>query len=121
MLDIAVAEHVMACRDALLPDIRRTRSRQIVASSPTGLPADHWTWNGFRPKAAWFASRASPRQRSTPAPPRPTFNPMAIFIGPGWWFEQDARSFRLGYGFPTATELQSALTHISSTWPKFAR
>ena len=34
-------------------------------------------------------------------------------VGPGHWFEQPDRSFRLGYGWPTTTELQHGLDDLS--------
>jgi aspartate/methionine/tyrosine aminotransferase len=36
-----------------------------------------------------------------------------VFVGPGHWFEQDDRFFRLGYGWPTEAELAPALQAIS--------
>jgi aspartate/methionine/tyrosine aminotransferase len=35
------------------------------------------------------------------------------FVGPGHWFEQDRRSFRIGFGWPTTAELETGLAHIS--------
>lgn len=37
----------------------------------------------------------------------------AVAVGPGHWFEQDRRFMRIGYGWPTADELQEGLTAIS--------
>ncbi len=37
------------------------------------------------------------------------------FVGPGRWFEQDDRYFRLGYGWPTAAELAGGLGAISAS------
>jgi aspartate/methionine/tyrosine aminotransferase len=119
VLDIAVAEHVMPCRDALLPDIRAHvhTNRRIVAD-----------WIASDPGLEWVPPEGGvvcfPRFTTPALDARALYAQLqsdGYFIGPGWWLEQDARSFRLGYGFPTATELQSALTHISSTWPKFIR
>jgi DNA-binding transcriptional MocR family regulator len=35
------------------------------------------------------------------------------FVGPGHWFEQDRRSMRIGYGWPTPEELRQGLLNIS--------
>ena len=35
------------------------------------------------------------------------------FVGPGHWFEQSDRSFRIGYGWPTPAELEGGLGAIS--------
>ena len=36
------------------------------------------------------------------------------YVGPGHWFEQPDRSFRLGYAWPTPGELAYGLASISS-------
>jgi len=35
------------------------------------------------------------------------------FVGPGHWFEQDDRYFRIGYGWPTRQELATGLENIA--------
>jgi len=40
-------------------------------------------------------------------------NAHGAYVGPGHWFEQSDRSFRLGYGWPLAAELEGGLTAIS--------
>jgi aspartate/methionine/tyrosine aminotransferase len=37
----------------------------------------------------------------------------ATYVGPGHWFEMDRKFFRLGFGWPTAPELQEGLENIS--------
>lgn len=41
-------------------------------------------------------------------------NAHGAFVGPGHWFEQSDRYFRLGYGWPTADELAGGLAAISA-------
>ena len=36
------------------------------------------------------------------------------YVGPGHWFEVDDRHFRLGFGWPTETELRAGLTALST-------
>ncbi|MFT3727467.1 MAG: aminotransferase class I/II-fold pyridoxal phosphate-dependent enzyme [Terricaulis sp.] len=40
-------------------------------------------------------------------------NELGAFVGPGHWFEQSDRYFRLGYGWPTLDELRGGLEAIS--------
>jgi aspartate/methionine/tyrosine aminotransferase len=40
-------------------------------------------------------------------------NELGAFVGPGHWFEQSDRYFRLGYGWPTRDELRGGLDAIS--------
>lgn len=35
------------------------------------------------------------------------------FVGPGHWFEQDRRSMRIGFGWPTTEELRQGLANIT--------
>jgi aspartate/methionine/tyrosine aminotransferase len=37
------------------------------------------------------------------------------YVGPGHWFEVDDRHFRLGFGWPTESELRAGLTALSSS------
>lgn len=41
-------------------------------------------------------------------------NARGVYVGPGHWFEQSDRFFRLGYGWPTPDELAGGLGAISS-------
>ncbi len=36
------------------------------------------------------------------------------YVGPGHWFEQSRRHFRLGFGWPTLAELRAASQGISA-------
>ena len=38
----------------------------------------------------------------------------ATWVGPGHWFEQDPRHFRLGFGYPTSEDLPIALDNVSA-------
>jgi len=43
------------------------------------------------------------------------FEEHGTVVGPGHWFEESRRSFRLGYGWPTLQELQKGLQAIDAT------
>ena len=43
------------------------------------------------------------------------FERHGTIVGPGHWFEQDDRSFRLGFGWPTHEELAGGLAALSET------
>jgi aspartate/methionine/tyrosine aminotransferase len=42
------------------------------------------------------------------------FTEHGTVVGPGHWFEQSRRSFRLGYGWPTLDELRAGLAGIDA-------
>jgi aspartate/methionine/tyrosine aminotransferase len=35
------------------------------------------------------------------------------YVGPGWWFDQDPRHFRLGFAWPTEEELRAGLRGLT--------
>jgi aspartate/methionine/tyrosine aminotransferase len=39
---------------------------------------------------------------------------LGTYVGPGHWFELDDRHFRLGYGWPTTSELRAGLAALSA-------
>ena len=41
-------------------------------------------------------------------------NESGTFVGPGHWFEQDRRYMRLGFGWPTPSELEEGLEAITA-------
>jgi aspartate/methionine/tyrosine aminotransferase len=113
ILDIAVAEHVLAHRDQLLPEIREhiAGQRQIMSEWIAGDDRVEWV----EPKGGVVCF---PRFADPDIDARAIYAKLqndGIFLGPGWWFEQEPRHMRLGFGYPTAEELKTALTTISIT------
>jgi aspartate/methionine/tyrosine aminotransferase len=112
VLDLAVAEHVFAQRDRLLPDIRNhiAEQRRIVADWIAGDDRIEWV----EPKGGVVCF---PRFADPGIDARAIYVQLqndGIFLGPGWWFEQEDRHMRLGFGYPTADELKTGLTAISA-------
>lgn len=46
---------------------------------------------------------------------------LGTYVGPGHWFEQDRRLFRLGFGWPTTEELQRGLAALSEAATRSVR
>jgi aspartate/methionine/tyrosine aminotransferase len=40
---------------------------------------------------------------------RTLYEDQGTYVGPGWWFDQDSRFFRLGFAWPTEEELRAGL------------
>jgi DNA-binding transcriptional MocR family regulator len=38
------------------------------------------------------------------------------YVGPGHWFDEDRRSFRLGFAWPETDELERGLAGLSAAW-----
>jgi aspartate/methionine/tyrosine aminotransferase len=112
ILDLAVAEYVMDGRDRLLPEIRtRVQTQRDIMR----------TWIDAEPGVEWVQTEGGvvcfPRFVDPGTPARVIYRQLqsdGIFVGPGWWFEQEERHMRLGFGFPTAEELRTGLDAISA-------
>ena len=112
-LDEAIAGHVLAERDRVLPPILDdARSRlAIVRDWMAGQDTFEWIEPRggvvglvrFRPGVQVDAAR---------------FHEVLLaehgtYVGPGHWFEVDDRQFRLGFGWPTHAELAAGLTALT--------
>ena len=80
-------------------------------------------WLEGHPSLEWVPPRGGvvgfPRIRpDLPVDPdafyRVLFEDHGTIVGPGHWFEQPRSSFRLGYGWPTLTELREGLVAIDA-------
>jgi aspartate/methionine/tyrosine aminotransferase len=111
VLDTAVAEFILANRERLLPQVRSQlhTNRAIVGD-----------WIANETRIEWIKPQGGavcfPRFSDPGINARRIFSRLqnaGIFLGPGWWFEQEERCFRLGFGYPTAEELTLGLHTIS--------
>jgi len=113
VIDEWVAEQVLGSRERLLaPTLAEMRERrQLVAD-----------WIAAEPLLEWVPPHGGvvcfPRMRSEPPGGTAAFYKRLLekhrtYVGPGHWFEMPDRFFRLGYGWPTRTELHDGLTAIS--------
>ncbi|MDQ2681967.1 MAG: aminotransferase class I/II-fold pyridoxal phosphate-dependent enzyme, partial [Chloroflexota bacterium] len=112
MLDQAVATHIFARREAFLPGIRAHMAiqRAIVRDWVAEDPAVEWV----EPEGGVVCF---PRFTDPDVNARRIYGALqgdGVFLGPGWWFEQEERSMRIGYGYPTAEELRGGLAAISA-------
>jgi aspartate/methionine/tyrosine aminotransferase len=113
VVDEWIAEQILARRRELLPPIlsEMRRRRDRVAA-----------WIADEPLLEWVAPAGGvvgfPRMTAEPAGGVEAFYRRLLgdhetYVGPGHWFEQPDTSFRVGYGWPTAEELEGGLEAIS--------
>lgn len=113
VLDEWVAEQVMLGRKAILkPTLVEMRRRlDLVGGWMAGEELLEWV----RPTGGVVCF-----PRMTAEPPGGTagfykrlLDEQGTYVGPGHWFEMPDAYFRLGYGWPTAAELEGGLAAIS--------
>lgn len=113
VIDEWIAEQVLTRRDELLApmltEMRRRRAR--IAE-----------WIAGEDLLDWVAPEGGvvcfPRMRTAPPGGTEAFYTRLLeehgcYVGPGHWFERPDTHFRLGYGWPSADELEGGLKAIS--------
>jgi len=114
VIDEWIAEQILSRRDALLvpilTEMRHRRDR--VAEWMAGEELLEWVppQGGV---VCFPRMRAEPRG-GTDAFYRRLLEDYGCYVGPGHWFERPDTHFRLGYGWPTAEELEGGLNAISA-------
>ena len=112
-LDEAIAGHVLAERDRVLPPILDdARSRLAIVRD---WMADQDTFEWIEPRGGVVGLV---RFRSGVQVDAARFHEVLLaehgtYVGPGHWFEVDDRHFRLGFGWPTHAELAAGLTGLT--------
>jgi aspartate/methionine/tyrosine aminotransferase len=114
VIDEWIGEQVLARRDELvgpmLAEMRRRRAR--IADWMAGEELLEWV-----PPAGGVV--CFPRMRAEPPGGTDAFYRRLLeehgcYVGPGHWFELPDTYFRLGYGWPTADELEGGLKAVSA-------
>ncbi|MGH8249870.1 MAG: pyridoxal phosphate-dependent aminotransferase [Steroidobacteraceae bacterium] len=114
VIDEWVAEQVLQRRAALLePTLAEMRRRRTLVGD----------WIAGEKLLEWIAPAGGvvcfPRMRSEPTGGTEAFYRRLLdghgcYVGPGHWFEMPDTFFRLGYGWPSAEELEGGLQAISA-------
>jgi aspartate/methionine/tyrosine aminotransferase len=112
LLDETMAARVLARRDAVLPEIlRAVRARRAIVAEWFAGQA-HFEWHPPQAGVVCF-----PRLRpERGADPDRFYDALlhrhGTYVGPGHWFEQDRRCFRLGFGWPDDGQLRRGLAGL---------
>ena len=113
VIDEWIGEQIMENRNAILEPVlaEMRRRRQLVGD-----------WIAQEERLEWVPPSGGvvcfPRMRETPAGGTEAFyrrllDEHGTYVGPGHWFEMPDIYFRLGYGWPTGSELEAGLDGIS--------
>jgi aspartate/methionine/tyrosine aminotransferase len=114
LLDETMAARVLGRREAVRPRIR------AAVAERRGIVTD---WMAAQEHFEWVAPQAGvvcfPRLRPERGADPDRFYAALLdrhgtYVGPGHWFEQDRRFFRLGFGWPDADELRRGLAGLAA-------
>ncbi len=108
-----IAEQILARRDTILAETMREMRvrRELIADWMAGERLLQWV----PPQGGVVCM---PRMRDEPPGGTDAFYRRLLeqhgtYLGPGHWFEMPDRYFRLGFGWPTRSELEAGLAGIS--------
>jgi len=114
VVDEAIARGILERRESLLPGVRDLvrQHRQLVAAWMASEPWLEWV----EPQGGVVCfPRIAAESGVNPAHFYQILNERyATWVGPGHWFEQDTRHFRLGFGYPATPDLKQALHNVSA-------
>jgi aspartate/methionine/tyrosine aminotransferase len=114
VVDEWIAEQVMERREELLAPTLAEMRRRLETVSAWMAGEDRLEW--VRPSGGVVCF---PRMKAEPPGGADGFYRRLLeqhgaYVGPGHWFELPDTYFRLGYGWPTAEELEAGLAAISA-------
>jgi len=112
VLDETMAARVLARRDDVLPGLLRTMRarRDAVTRWIAGQP--HFEWHPPDAGVVCFP-RLRPERGADVEAFYAALQQHGTYVGPGHWFEQDRRHFRLGFGWPGDDELAHGLETLT--------
>ena len=114
LLDETMAARVLARRDAVLPGILDAvrRRRGIVAD--WFAAQEHFEWHPPEAGVVCFPRLRPERGADPDAFYDALLHRHGTYVGPGHWFEQDRRCFRLGFGWPDDDQLRRGLDALTA-------
>ncbi len=114
VIDEWIAEQVLERRADLLAPILAEMRRRLGVVSAWIEREDRLEWVKPSGGVVCFPRMTVEPPGGTEAFYRRLLEAHGAYVGPGHWFEQPDHYFRLGYGWPTAEELEAGLAAISS-------
>jgi aspartate/methionine/tyrosine aminotransferase len=118
-LDEAIAARVLEARERLLPPIRATIAEHVGIVRDWIAEDGRFDWvepSGGVVGFPWLVDGVDVERFY-----EVLNGELATYVGPGHWFEQERRFFRLGFGWPTTDELQRGLANLSAAAADAAR
>jgi len=115
VVDEAIAEVAMARRADRLAAIRRGIDTALATTRAWMAGQDDFEWIEPRGGVVGFPRVRPGVDMDMDVFYRILLDEYGTVVGPGHWFDQPRRHFRLGYGWPTAPELAGGLAALSAS------
>ncbi len=115
VVDEAIGYEAVRRRDAFLAPIRARSAAALDLTSTWIARQDVFEWHTPQGGVVGFPRVRPGIELDTDRFYAELFERHGTIVGPGHWFEQSDRSFRLGFGWPTLDELRGGLSAVSET------
>jgi aspartate/methionine/tyrosine aminotransferase len=114
VIDEAIGDAAMRRRDELLPPLRAGVAIAFERVRAWLAADDRFEWVEPRGGAVGFPRIRADVALDVDAFYAHLFERHGTLVGPGHWFDQPRRHFRLGYGWPTLAQLEEGLASLSA-------
>ena len=114
LLDETMAARVLARRDAVLPGILDAVRRRRAIVADWFAAQEHFEWHPPEAGVVCFPRLRPERGADPDVFYDALLHRHGTYVGPGHWFEQDRRCFRLGFGWPDDEQLRRGLDGLAA-------
>jgi aspartate/methionine/tyrosine aminotransferase len=114
VVDEEIAFQVLRRRASWLPEISRRIDEALAVVSDWMAQEELLEWVEPRGGVVCFPRMRPHVPVDVDAFYRALIEDLGTYVGPGHWFEQSRRHFRIGFGWPTIPELKEGLKGVSS-------
>ena len=111
-IDEELAARVLEARPRLLPVIRAKVERQLAIVRDWMAGQDVFEWVEPRAGVVGFVRFRDGVEVDVDAFYESLLSDFGTYVGPGHWFDQDRRGFRLGFAWPETAELEHGLAGL---------
>jgi aspartate/methionine/tyrosine aminotransferase len=111
-IDEELAARVLEARPRILPGVRATVAAHLAVVRDWIAGQDVFEWVEPRAGVVGFVRFRPDVAVDVDAFYDALLRTHGTYVGPGHWFDQDRRSFRLGFGWPTTDELRAGLAGL---------
>lgn len=115
VVDETIGYEAVRVRDAFLAPIRERSARALALTRAWIAQQDVFQWHEPQGGVVGFVRVGPEVDLDMDRFYRRLFEGHGTIVGPGHWFEQPDRMFRLGFGWPTVDRLEGGLAALSAT------